>query len=54
VRVLQSALPTQTEERRPGRYQVEAAIAALHDETRLFLAASSRYSGSSSRRWPAV
>jgi RNA polymerase sigma factor (sigma-70 family) len=32
VRVLQSALATQTEERRPGRYQVEAAIAALHDD----------------------
>jgi predicted RNA polymerase sigma factor len=27
VRVLQSALAMQTEERRPGRYQVEAAIA---------------------------
>jgi RNA polymerase sigma factor (sigma-70 family) len=32
VRVLQSALATQTEERRPGRYQIEAAIAALHDD----------------------
>src|SRR4051812_30324904 len=32
VRVLQSALATQTEGRRPGRYQVEAAIAALHDD----------------------
>ena len=32
VRVLQSALAVQTEERRPGRYQVEAAIAALHDD----------------------
>ncbi len=32
VRVLQSALSMQTEERRPGRYQVEAAIAALHDD----------------------
>jgi RNA polymerase sigma factor (sigma-70 family) len=32
VRVLQSALTTQTAERRPGRYQVEAAIAALHDD----------------------
>ena len=32
VRVLQSALTMQTEERRPGRYQVEAAIAALHDD----------------------
>jgi len=30
VRVLQSALAMQTEERPPGRYQVEAAIAALH------------------------
>jgi RNA polymerase sigma factor (sigma-70 family) len=32
VRVLQSALAIQTAERRPGRYQVEAAIAALHDD----------------------
>jgi predicted RNA polymerase sigma factor len=32
VRVLQSALTMQTEERRPGRHQVEAAIAALHDD----------------------
>ncbi len=32
VRVLQSALAMQTEGRRPGRYQVEAAIAALHDD----------------------
>ena len=32
VRVLQSALAMQTEERRPSRYQVEAAIAALHDD----------------------
>ena len=32
VRVLQSALAVQTEERRPGRYQIEAAIAALHDD----------------------
>ena len=32
VRVLQSALTMQTEKRRPGRYQVEAAIAALHDD----------------------
>jgi RNA polymerase sigma factor (sigma-70 family) len=32
VRVLQSALATQTEERPPGRYQLEAAIAALHDD----------------------
>jgi RNA polymerase sigma factor (sigma-70 family) len=32
VRVLQSALTTQTVQRRPGRYQVEAAIAALHDD----------------------
>jgi predicted RNA polymerase sigma factor len=32
VRVLQSALAMQTEERHPGRYEVEAAIAALHDD----------------------
>jgi RNA polymerase sigma factor (sigma-70 family) len=32
VRVLQSALAMQTPERRPGRYQIEAAIAALHDD----------------------
>ncbi len=32
VRVLQSALVTQTVQRPPGRYQVEAAIAALHDD----------------------
>jgi RNA polymerase sigma factor (sigma-70 family) len=32
VRVLQSALTVQTVQRRPGRYQVEAAIAALHDD----------------------
>jgi len=32
VRVLHSALAMQTEERRPGRYQIEAAIAALHDD----------------------
>jgi RNA polymerase sigma factor (sigma-70 family) len=32
VRVLQSALAVQTSERRPGRYQVEAAITALHDD----------------------
>ena len=32
VRILQSALAMQTEARRPGRYQVEAAIAALHDD----------------------
>ncbi|HMI94758.1 MAG TPA: DUF6596 domain-containing protein [Polyangiales bacterium] len=32
VRILQSALVMQTEERRPGRYQLEAAIAALHDD----------------------
>ena len=32
VRVLQSALTEQTAQRRPGRYQVEAAIAALHDD----------------------
>jgi len=32
VRVLQSAIAVATEEGRPGRYQVEAAIAALHDD----------------------
>ncbi len=32
VRVLQSALAIQAEQRRPGRYQIEAAIAALHDD----------------------
>jgi RNA polymerase sigma factor (sigma-70 family) len=32
VRVLQSALAMQSEQRRPGRYQVQAAIAALHDD----------------------
>lgn len=32
VRVLQSALAMQTDERRPGRYQIQAAIAALHDD----------------------
>jgi RNA polymerase sigma factor (sigma-70 family) len=32
VRVLQSALAMQTQERRPGRYQIEAAIGALHDD----------------------
>jgi RNA polymerase sigma factor (sigma-70 family) len=32
VRVLQSALALQTDERPPGRYQVEAAISALHDD----------------------
>ncbi|HXD66998.1 MAG TPA: sigma-70 family RNA polymerase sigma factor [Solirubrobacteraceae bacterium] len=32
VRVLQSALALQSDERRPGRYQIEAAIAALHDD----------------------
>ncbi len=32
VRVLQSALAMQTDQRRPGRYQVEAAIAAVHDD----------------------
>ena len=32
VRVLQSALAMQTADHRPGRYQVEAAIAALHDD----------------------
>jgi RNA polymerase sigma factor (sigma-70 family) len=32
VRVLQSALAMQSEARPPGRYQIEAAIAALHDD----------------------
>jgi RNA polymerase sigma factor (sigma-70 family) len=32
VRVLQSALAMQTLRSRPGRYQIEAAIAALHDD----------------------
>ena len=32
VRVLQSALAVRSEERPPGRYQIEAAIAALHDD----------------------
>jgi RNA polymerase sigma factor (sigma-70 family) len=32
VRVLHSALTMQTAERPPGRYQIEAAIAALHDD----------------------
>jgi RNA polymerase sigma factor (sigma-70 family) len=32
VRVLQSALAMQTPERCPGRYQIEAAISALHDD----------------------
>jgi RNA polymerase sigma factor (sigma-70 family) len=32
VRVLQSALAVQSAQRRPGRYQIEAAIAALHDD----------------------
>jgi len=32
VRVLRSALALGTEARRPGRYQLEAAIAALHDD----------------------
>lgn len=32
VRVLQSALAMQTDERPPGRYQIEAAISALHDD----------------------
>lgn len=32
VRVLQSALAVQTEDSPPGRYQIEAAIAALHDD----------------------
>src|SRR5690606_15492132 len=31
-RILQSALAMQTDERPPGRYQIEAAIAALHDD----------------------
>ncbi|NHC15749.1 RNA polymerase sigma factor [Motilibacter deserti] len=34
VRVLQSALAMQADERPPGRYQIEAAIAALHDDAR--------------------
>ena len=32
VRVLQSALAMQTAQEHPGRYQVQAAIAALHDD----------------------
>jgi predicted RNA polymerase sigma factor len=32
VPVLQSALAMEAEERRPGRYQAKAAIAALHDD----------------------
>lgn len=32
VRVLQSGLAVQTDERPPGRYQIEAAISALHDD----------------------
>jgi len=32
VRVLQSALAMQADDRPPGRYQIEAAIAALHDD----------------------
>lgn len=32
VRILQSALATQSDEHPPGRYQIEAAIAALHDD----------------------
>ena len=32
MRVLQSALAQQTEARPPSRYQLEAAIAALHDD----------------------
>jgi len=32
VRVLQSVLAAQDEQRPPGRYQIEAAIAALHDD----------------------
>jgi RNA polymerase sigma factor (sigma-70 family) len=34
VRVLQSALAAQTEDKPPGRYQLEAAIAALHDDAK--------------------
>lgn len=34
VAVLQAALAAQTDERPPGRYQIEAAIAALHDDAR--------------------
>ncbi len=32
VQILQSALAVRTDERPPGRYQLEAAIAALHDD----------------------
>ena len=32
VRVLQAALARQSDARRPGRYQIQAAIAALHDD----------------------
>ena len=32
VRVLQSALTMSTDQRHPGRYQIEAAITALHDD----------------------
>jgi predicted RNA polymerase sigma factor len=32
VALVQSALAEQTDERPPGRYQIEAAIAALHDD----------------------
>ena len=32
VRVLQKALAAQTDRQRPGRYQIQAAIAALHDD----------------------
>jgi predicted RNA polymerase sigma factor len=32
VRVLQSALAEHRDDRPPGRYQIEAAIAALHDD----------------------
>ncbi|HET8930751.1 MAG TPA: sigma-70 family RNA polymerase sigma factor [Acidimicrobiales bacterium] len=32
VRVLQSALAEQTDDRPPGRFQIEAGIAALHDD----------------------
>ena len=44
VRVLQSALARQTEQRRPGRYQVEAAIAALHDDA----------AGAAETDWPQI
>jgi SAM-dependent methyltransferase len=44
VRVLQSALALQTEVRRPGRYQVQAAIAALHDDA----------AGAAETDWPQI